>query len=108
MITYKNSEIASMTALTQEENKAALKELNKSTQAQWYINEEKLCHDFVFKDFITAFGFMSQVAIIAEKANHHPDWFNSYNQVKISLITHEVKSLTNRDFSLAHKISLLS
>lgn len=63
---------------------------------------------FVFADFVAAFGFMAQVAILAEKAGHHPDWSNSYNKVSISLSTHDAGEITRKDIDLAAKISKLA
>lgn len=62
---------------------------------------------FTFKTFAQAFGFMARVASLAEDANHHPDWSNSYNKVEISLTTHSAGGLTQRDIDLAAKISAL-
>lgn len=56
---------------------------------------------FVFADFNTAFGFMARVAIQAEKADHHPEWFNVYNRVEITLTTHDADGLSERDVKLA-------
>lgn len=56
---------------------------------------------FAFADFSAAWGFMSRVALAAEKADHHPEWFNVYNRVEITLTTHEAKGLTARDAALA-------
>lgn len=62
---------------------------------------------FKFKDFSEAFAFMSRVALAAEKANHHPDWSNSYNTVTIRLSTHDAGGLTARDIELAKAIDKL-
>ncbi len=59
---------------------------------------------FKFKDFSAAFGFMSRVALAAEKAGHHPDWSNSYNVVTIRLSTHDVGGLSDKDIALARTI----
>lgn len=56
---------------------------------------------FVFKNFVQAFGFMSQSALIAEKIDHHPEWFNVYKTVDVTLATHDVNGLTELDFKLA-------
>ncbi len=56
---------------------------------------------FVFKDFNEAFGFMSRVALQAEKMDHHPEWSNVYNRVSITLTTHDAHGITQRDVSLA-------
>jgi 4a-hydroxytetrahydrobiopterin dehydratase len=57
-----------------------------------------------FKDFSTAWGFMNRVALAAEAADHHPEWFNVYNKVDIVLSTHDAGGLTGRDIALAKKI----
>ncbi|WP_038249630.1 4a-hydroxytetrahydrobiopterin dehydratase [Ghiorsea bivora] len=81
-----------------------LQALNQQCTDAWNIQDEKLHKTFKFNNFITAFGFMSQVAILAEKANHHPEWFNVYNRVEINLTTHEVGGISTRDFDLAQAI----
>ena len=74
---------------------------------QWSLHNDKLYRRFVFADFVAAFGFMSQVALLAEAADHHPDWSNVYNRVDISLTTHDAGGITERDFALAQRISRL-
>ncbi|MBK9400386.1 MAG: 4a-hydroxytetrahydrobiopterin dehydratase [Bacteroidetes bacterium] len=71
----------------------------------WIEKDNKLTKTFKFKDFTEAFGFMTRVAFIAEKMNHHPDWRNVYNTVEISLNTHDAGGvITDRDKNLAEKI----
>jgi pterin-4a-carbinolamine dehydratase len=62
---------------------------------------------FEFKDFVEAFGFMTRVAMQAEKMNHHPEWFNVYNKVKIDLITHDVNGISNYDVKLASAVNMI-
>ena len=62
---------------------------------------------FVFKDFNQAFGFMTRVALLAEKADHHPEWSNIYNRVEITLTTHEAGGLSQRDVNMAWAIDRL-
>ena len=57
-----------------------------------------------FRDFTEAFGFMTRVALLAEKADHHPEWFNVYNKVDIVLTTHDANGLSARDIKLAKAI----
>jgi 4a-hydroxytetrahydrobiopterin dehydratase len=64
---------------------------------------EHIQRDWVFADFVQAFSFMSQLALVAEKLQHHPDWRNSYNHVSISLSTHDAHGLTLRDIEMAHQ-----
>jgi 4a-hydroxytetrahydrobiopterin dehydratase len=73
----------------------------------WKLKDQIIQKDFKFKNFIEAFGFMSQVALIAESLNHHPDWSNVYNKVSIHLTTHDVGGLSEKDFLLAKKIDTL-
>lgn len=73
----------------------------------WRIDSGKLRRDFVFENFVAAFGFMTRVAILAEKADHHPEWSNVYNKVQIELTTHDAGGLSDRDFSLARQIDAL-
>jgi 4a-hydroxytetrahydrobiopterin dehydratase len=61
-----------------------------------------------FVDFAEAFGFMTRVAILAEKADHHPEWFNVYNRVEILLTTHDADGLSQRDIDLAGKIDAIT
>ena len=75
--------------------------------ASWRIVQGKLHRELAFDTFVEAFGFMSSVALIAERMNHHPDWSNSYNKVEIDLLSHDVKGLSQRDFDLARAIDAL-
>jgi 4a-hydroxytetrahydrobiopterin dehydratase len=63
---------------------------------------------FVFGDFAEAFGFMASVAILAEKADHHPEWSNVYNRVNILLTTHDAGGLSKRDVDLARQIDRIA
>lgn len=74
----------------------------------WQLVDNTLQKEFKFKDFVSAFGFMSQVALHAEKLNHHPDWKNVYNTVSITLSTHDAGGLTKLDFELAKLIDKIS
>jgi 4a-hydroxytetrahydrobiopterin dehydratase len=64
-------------------------------------------HQIVFADFVAAFGFMTKVALHAERLEHHPDWNNVYNRVTIGLNTHDVRGISERDFDLAVCINRL-
>jgi len=85
--------------MSKEEIKKNLKKLRG-----WNLSNNKLIKEFSFKDFSQAFSFMTRVAIEAEKLNHHPEWFNVYNKVRIELTTHDLKGITNLDFELAKRI----
>ena len=70
----------------------------------WSIQNGKLHREYECKDFVTAFGNMTRVALIAESMNHHPEWFNVWNKVVIDLVTHSVKGISDLDFVLADKV----
>jgi 4a-hydroxytetrahydrobiopterin dehydratase len=91
-----------------EQIQVELENLNQQLEIpqQWQIVEGKLTKTFKFKSFIRAFGWMSQIAIWAEKLNHHPEWFNVYNKVDIQLTTHDVGGISELDFKLAQKMEL--
>lgn len=71
---------------------------------QWKIVEGKLHREFRFTNFVEAFGFMAQVALLAERRDHHPEWSNVYNRVAIDLTTHDAGGLTALDFDLARAV----
>ena len=73
----------------------------------WTIRDAKLYREVVLTDFVAAFGFMSRIALLAERANHHPEWFNVYNRVEIWLTTHDAEGISQRDFDLAKEIDAL-
>ncbi len=70
----------------------------------WKQEDEFIKRSFSFRDFKQAFAFMTNVAFMAEKADHHPNWDNTYKNVNIALSTHEAGGLTEKDFDLAAKI----
>jgi 4a-hydroxytetrahydrobiopterin dehydratase len=71
----------------------------------WSVVNGKLHREFACKDFVSAFGNMARVALVAEKMDHHPEWFNVWNRVVIDLTTHSVKGISDYDFVLAEKIN---
>jgi 4a-hydroxytetrahydrobiopterin dehydratase len=73
----------------------------------WEKVENKLSKNFKFKDFVEAFSFITRIAIISEKMNHHPDITISYNSVHIDLTTHDINSISKNDVILARKIEEL-
>lgn len=91
-----------MSILTPEQAQALLADL-----ADWTYQDNGIEKQFIFADFIEAFGFMSRVALLAEKANHHPEWSNVYNRVQIRLSTHDAGGLTQTDIALAQQIEAL-
>ena len=71
----------------------------------WSLLNGKLHRAFECRDFVAAFGKMTQVALVAEQMNHHPEWFNVWNKVVIDLNTHSVQGISSLDFQLAAKIN---
>jgi 4a-hydroxytetrahydrobiopterin dehydratase len=74
----------------------------------WELVDGKLHRELTFADFSEAFAFMARVALAAEKADHHPDWSNSWNKVVIDLVSHDKGGVTSRDRELAEKINALA
>jgi 4a-hydroxytetrahydrobiopterin dehydratase len=76
---------------------------NIETPAGWTRDEQRdaITREFTFGDFNAAFAFMTQVALAAEKRDHHPEWSNVYNKVRITLTTHDTGGLTQKDIELA-------
>lgn len=95
-------------ALKDEEIQLKLSELNKGADGEWGLEGGKLARTFQFDDFVGAFGFMSQVALVAERMNHHPEWFNVYRTVRVDLTTHDVGGISDSDFELASAMNALA
>ena len=74
----------------------------------WSIEEGKLHADFEFGDFSEAFGFMTRCALVAEAMNHHPEWFNVYNRVRVDLTTHDSGGITRSDAQLASQMNRIA
>ncbi len=91
--------------LTEEERTIALGDLPK-----WQLARDGMAieRELKFADFNEAFGFMARVALLAEKADHHPEWFNVYNRVEITLTTHDAGGLSRRDVDMARAIDALA
>lgn len=89
--------------LSDQERESLLEELNG-----WRMvpGREAIAKTFTFTDFNQAFGFMTRVALAAEKLDHHPEWSNVYNRVEITLSTHDAGGLTERDARLARLIDV--
>jgi 4a-hydroxytetrahydrobiopterin dehydratase len=94
----------SVAALTQAERAALLPTLTGWTPVE---GRDAIAKSYRFADFVAAFGFMSKVALLAEKADHHPEWFNVYNRVDVVLTTHDAGGLSMRDVALARAIDAL-
>ncbi len=94
------------TLLTREEIQENLNTLNEGLgeNERWALSDNAIEKTFTFKSFIRAFGWMSQIAIWAEKLKHHPEWFNVYNRVEVKLTTHDAGGLSELDFKLATKM----
>ena len=91
--------------LTADERKAALARL-----AGWadVAGRDAIAKTFTFKDFNAAFGFMTRVALVAEKMDHHPEWFNVYKTVQVTLATHDAGGVTERDVKLAEAMDKIA
>ena len=76
------------------------------TENGWVLDDERdaITKTFKFPNFVEAFGWMTRMAIVAEKMNHHPEWFNVYNRVEVTLTTHDVDGLSALDAELAQRM----
>jgi 4a-hydroxytetrahydrobiopterin dehydratase len=92
-----------ITKATEPEIQKAIAELGS-----WTIENGKLHREYRFPDFVRAFGFMTEVALLAERAAHHPEWFNVYNKVVVDLTTHEAQGITQRDLDLAREMERIA
>ncbi|KAI2795802.1 hypothetical protein RDWZM_004219 [Blomia tropicalis] len=91
-------------ALNTEEREQLLKPLLDKGWSMDNSGRDAIVKQFKFKDFNEAFSFMTQVALKADKMDHHPEWFNCYNRVDITLSSHDVNGLSQRDIRLASAI----
>ncbi|POY37226.1 4a-hydroxytetrahydrobiopterin dehydratase [Flavobacterium alvei] len=89
-----------MEKLSNQEIQAKLSTID----ASWIVKGKFIHREILFKNFMEAFSFMTSVALIAEKAAHHPNWRNVYNKVTIALSTHDADGITDKDFALAKEI----
>ena len=76
--------------------------------AGWQVVDAKLQREFVFANFVDAIGFIDRTAVWAETWNHHPEWSNVYNRVRVVLWTHDVGGISRLDFQFAHKMNELA
>jgi 4a-hydroxytetrahydrobiopterin dehydratase len=91
--------------LTGNARQAALAKLSGWSEVD---GRDAISRKFTFKDFSEAFGFMARAALMAEKLDHHPEWFNVYNKVEVTLATHEAGGVTERDVQLAQEMNRLA
>jgi 4a-hydroxytetrahydrobiopterin dehydratase len=91
--------------LTGSARKSALAKLDGWSEVE---ARDAITKKFMFSDFNEAFGFMARAALIAEKLDHHPEWFNVYNKVEVTLATHDAGGVTERDVNLAEAMDRLA
>jgi 4a-hydroxytetrahydrobiopterin dehydratase len=91
--------------LTGQARADALRKLNNWSEV---AGRDAISRKFVFRDFNAAFGFMTRAALIAEKIDHHPEWFNVYNTVDVTLSTHDAGGVTELDIKLATEMDRLA
>ncbi|KAL3789273.1 hypothetical protein HJC23_000339 [Cyclotella cryptica] len=94
-------------ALTEEQRSTSLQRLlSNNPQIGWKLTQDRdaITKTFHFVDFNQAWEFMSKVALLAEEMNHHPEWFNVYNRVEVTLTTHDCDGLSNNDVEMATKM----
>ena len=91
--------------LTGKARQAALAKLSGWSEVE---GRDAISRKFTFKDFSEAFGFMARAALMAEKLDHHPEWFNVYNKVEVTLATHEAGGVTESDVQLAQEMNRLA
>jgi 4a-hydroxytetrahydrobiopterin dehydratase len=91
------------TRLTDAELGTALESLDG-----WSREGDKLLREYRFPDFVTAFAFMAGAALVAERMNHHPEWFNVYGTVRVHLTTHDAGGITRKDVDLARAMNELA
>lgn len=95
----------SIAQLTEQERESALAALPQWSPAR---GDKAIERKFAFADFSEAFAFMARVALLAEQRDHHPEWFNVYNRVEITLTTHDADGLSVRDVEMAKAIDALA
>ena len=91
--------------LTAEARHTALEDLKGWSEV---AGRDAIVKTYRFADFNAAFGFMTRVALVAEKLDHHPEWFNVYNRVEVTLTSHDVAGLSRRDIKMAKAIDALA
>jgi 4a-hydroxytetrahydrobiopterin dehydratase len=91
--------------LTGDARKSALAKLQGWSEVK---GRDAISRKFMFEDFNAAFGFMTRAALVAEKLDHHPEWFNVYNKVEVTLATHDAGGITERDIKLAEAMDRIA
>jgi 4a-hydroxytetrahydrobiopterin dehydratase len=91
-------------------NKATTEEIDNFLQyhTDWTTVDGTLQRTFTFRNFREAFGFMTEVALVAECSNHHPEWGNVYNRITVQLTTHDAGGITEKDFDLAQQMDSIA
>ena len=79
-----------------------------ATLPAWKLDDGRLLREFRFRDFQQAFGFMAQAALVAERMDHHPDWCNVYDRVRVHLVTHDANGITELDLALARAMDAIA
>ena len=89
---------------------AEVRKVSMAKLADWsdVAGRDAIAKKFVFKDFNQAFGFMTRAALVAEKMDHHPEWFNVYKTVEVTLATHDAGGVTELDIKLAEAMDKLA
>ena len=82
--------------------------LELSKLRAWKVEGGKLHREYVFSDFVAAFGFMASAALVAQAMDHHPEWANVWNKVRVDLMTHDAAGITALDVMLAHAMEDLA
>ena len=93
--------------LSEEDKRLVLEEDLQKEGWKFLPKKDAISKTFQFNDFVEAFAWMTKAAICAEKANHHPEWFNVYNRVEVTLTTHDCGGLSNLDVEMAKKLDSL-
>lgn len=94
--------------LTDTDIQNALRQLNTEATQRWRLQEKALLADWVFADFLQAMAFMQEVAAVAHRSDHHPEWSNVYNRVSVRLTTHDSGGVTQSDVALAQAMNSIS
>ncbi len=94
--------------MTHTDIQTALRSLNADEPTRWQQHDNAWLAEWVFADFLQAMAFMNEVAVVAHRLDHHPEWSNVYNRVSVRLTTHDAGGLTQRDVALAQAMNQIS